>query len=118
MGRSVIAWWGIREEGRVSVFRPWFGGQVAGRGSTFGRLFTVTTFGESHGGGLGVVIDGCPAGIPLDHGAIATALARRRPGQSKYVSNRKEPDAVEVLSGVFEGHTLGTPLTMIVRNKD
>ena len=91
---------------------------MAGRGSTFGRLFTVTTFGESHGGGLGVVIDGCPAGIPLDHGAIATALARRRPGQSKYVSNRKEPDAVEVLSGVFEGHTLGTPLTMIVRNKD
>ena len=91
---------------------------MSGRGSTFGQLFTVTTFGESHGGGLGVVIDGCPAGIPLDLTRISAALARRRPGQSKYVSNRKEPDAIEILSGVFEGRTLGTPLSMIVRNKD
>ena len=91
---------------------------MLGGGSTFGRLFTVTTFGESHGGGLGVVVDGCPAGIELDRTAIAAALARRRPGQSKYVSNRKEADQVEVLSGVFEGRTLGTPLSMIVRNRD
>ena len=87
-------------------------------GSTFGKLFCVTTFGESHGGGLGVVIDGCPPGLSLQLDAVQAQLRRRRPGQSKLVSNRKEPDEVEVLSGVFEGRTLGSPLAMLVRNKD
>jgi len=92
------------------------GGRVSG--STFGRLFRVTTFGESHGGALGVVVDGCPAGLELDLDAVRAALARRRPGTSKFVTARKETDAFEVLSGVFDGRTLGTPLSMVVRNKD
>lgn len=87
-------------------------------GSTFGRLFKVTTFGESHGGALGAVVDGCPAGLVLDLEAMGHALARRRPGQSTFVSARKEADAVEVLSGLFDGRTLGTPLSLVVRNKD
>ncbi len=91
---------------------------MVGGGSSFGRLFSVTTFGESHGGGLGVVIDGCPAGLVLDLEAIQAALSRRRPGQSRFVSARKEADAFEVLSGLFDGRTLGTPLALLVRNKD
>jgi chorismate synthase len=87
-------------------------------GSSFGRLFRVTTFGESHGGGLGVVIEGCPPGLRLDLDALQADLDRRRPGQSALVSARKEADRVEVLSGVFEGRTLGTSLAMLVRNKD
>lgn len=87
-------------------------------GSTFGKLFCITTFGESHGGGLGVVIDGCPPGLALDLGGVEAQLRRRRPGQSRLVSNRKEPDEVEVLSGLFEGRTLGSPLAFLVRNKD
>ena len=88
-------------------------------GSTFGHLFRVTTFGESHGGGLGVVIDGCPPGLSLDLGAVQADLDRRRPGQSRLVTNRKEPDRAEVLSGVDErGRTLGSPLALMVRNKD
>lgn len=87
-------------------------------GSTFGRLFSVTTFGESHGGGLGVVVDGCPPGLAFDREAIQAQLRRRRPGQSRLVSNRKEPDEIEVLSGVFDGVTLGSPIGMLVRNKD
>jgi chorismate synthase len=87
-------------------------------GSSFGRLFRVTTFGESHGGGLGVVIEGCPPGLRLDLDALQADLDRRRPGQSALVSARKEPDRAEVLSGLFEGRTLGTSLAMVVRNKD
>ena len=87
-------------------------------GNTFGQLFRVTTFGESHGGGVGVVIDGCPPGIPLSEGDIQPELDRRRPGQSHIVSQRKEADSVEILSGVFEGMTLGTPISMLVRNED
>lgn len=88
-------------------------------GSTFGQLFRVTTFGESHGGGLGVVVDGCPPGLTLDLAAVQAELDRRRPGQSALVTNRKEPDRVEVLSGLDEqGRTLGSPLAMLVRNKD
>ena len=87
-------------------------------GSSFGRAFRITTFGESHGGGIGVVIEGCPPGIGLDLGAIQTELDRRRPGQSALTSQRREADRVEVLSGLFEGRTLGTPLAMIVRNTD
>lgn len=87
-------------------------------GNSFGARFRVTTFGESHGGALGVVIDGCPPGFALDLDAVAADLARRRPGQSALVSPRKEPDVPEVVSGLFEGRTLGTPLTFLFRNVD
>ncbi|MED5370143.1 MAG: chorismate synthase [Myxococcota bacterium] len=87
-------------------------------GSTTGRLFTLTTFGESHGGGLGAVIQGCPPGIALDVAAIQRDLDRRRPGQSSLSTQRKEADQVEILSGVFEGRTLGSPIGMVIRNKD
>jgi chorismate synthase len=87
-------------------------------GSSFGHLFRVTTFGESHGGALGAVVDGCPPGITLDLAAIQTELNRRRPGQSTLVSARKEPDVFEIVSGLFEGRTLGSPICLIVRNKD
>jgi chorismate synthase len=86
--------------------------------NTFGQLFRVTTFGESHGGGIGVVIDGCPPRIDISEADIQRELDRRRPGQSKLTTQRKEGDRCEILSGVFEGKTLGTPLTMVVRNKD
>jgi len=87
-------------------------------GSGFGRMFRVTTFGESHGGAMGAVIEGCPPGIELDRDAIQYELDRRRPGQSAIVSARREPDQVEILSGVFEGRTLGTAIGLMVRNKD
>lgn len=86
-------------------------------GNSFGTLFKVTTFGESHGPALGVVIDGCPPGIPFDHDRLVFELARRKPGQSRISTQRKEDDAPEVLSGVFEGHTTGTPIAIIVRNQ-
>ena len=87
-------------------------------GSTFGTLFTITTWGESHGPALGVVVDGCPAGIPLTSDYIQTFLDRRKPGQSKFTTARKESDSVEILSGVFEGYTTGTPISLIVHNTD
>ena len=87
-------------------------------GNSFGTLFRITTFGESHGPALGVVIDGCPAGLQLDLEAVKADLARRRPGQSKVVTQRQESDTFEVLSGVFEDRTTGTPLTFLVRNED
>lgn len=86
--------------------------------NTFGRNFRVTTFGESHGKALGAVIDGCPPGIPLDETDIQALLDRRRPGRSPLSSPRQEDDRVEILSGVFEGKTTGTPIAMIVRNQD
>jgi chorismate synthase len=86
--------------------------------NTFGRTFRITTFGESHGMALGVVIDGCPPNIPLDETDIQPLLDRRRPGTSPLTSQRQEADTVEILSGVFEGKTTGTPIAMIVRNKD
>jgi len=85
---------------------------------TFGQLFRVTTFGESHGGGIGVVIDGCPPRIEITEAQIQQELDRRRPGQSKLTTQRKEEDRCEILSGVFEGKTLGTPIAIVVRNKD
>jgi len=91
---------------------------MPGVGSTFGTALRVTTFGESHGGALGAVVDGVPAGIQLSMSAVQAALDRRRPGQSALVSNRREADRVEVVSGLFEGRTLGTPLAMMVRNRD
>ena len=87
-------------------------------GNTFGQLFRVTTFGESHGGGIGVVIDGCPARIEISEAEVQRELNRRRPGQSKLTTQRKEEDRCEILSGVFEGKTLGTPIAILVRNKD
>lgn len=87
-------------------------------GSGIGQMFRVTTFGESHGGGLGAIVEGCPPGIALDLTAIQAELERRRPGQSSLVSARSEPDEVEILSGVFEGKTLGSPIGLLVRNKD
>ncbi|MBD1908069.1 chorismate synthase [Funiculus sociatus GB2-A5] len=87
-------------------------------GNTFGHLFRITTFGESHGGGVGVVVDGCPPQLEISAEEIQVELDRRRPGQSKIVTPRKEADTCEILSGVFEGKTLGTPIAMLVRNKD
>ena len=86
-------------------------------GSTFGNIFKITTWGESHGKGIGVVVDGCPAGVPLCEEDIQKYLNRRKPGQSKYTTQRIEDDAVEILSGVFEGMTTGTPISMVVFNK-
>lgn len=86
--------------------------------SHFGHVFRISTFGESHGGGVGVVIDGCPPGLPLAVEDIQAELDRRRPGQSDIVTPRREADRAEILSGVFEGRTLGTPLMILVRNED
>jgi chorismate synthase len=86
--------------------------------NTFGQLFCVTTFGESHGGGIGVVVDGCPPRIEISETEIQRDLDRRRPGQSKLTTQRKEADRCEILSGVFEGKTVGTPIAILVRNKD
>jgi chorismate synthase len=87
-------------------------------GNTIGTIFRVTTFGESHGMALGVVIDGCPAGITFDEELLYTDLLRRKPGQSSLTTQRNEDEAVELLSGVFEGKTTGMPIAMLVRNKD
>ncbi len=87
-------------------------------GNTIGRLFTVTTFGESHGPALGCIVDGCPPGLPLAEADIQHDLERRRPGRSRHTTQRREPDAVRILSGVFEGLTTGTPIGLIVENVD
>ena len=86
--------------------------------NTFGRLFRVTTWGESHGPALGATVDGCPPGVPLDEAFVQGFLDRRRPGGSRFVTQRREPDAVEILSGVFEGRTTGTPIQLMIRNAD
>jgi chorismate synthase len=86
--------------------------------NTFGQLFRITTFGESHGAAIGVVIDGCPSGIEIDLEQIQQELNRRKPGQSAITSARKESDEFEILSGIFEGKTLGTPIGIIIRNED
>lgn len=87
-------------------------------GSTFGKIFRITTWGESHGPGIGVVIDGCPAGLSLSKEQIQKFLDRRKPGQSKFTTKRTEADSVEILSGVFEGKTTGTPISLLIRNQD
>lgn len=87
-------------------------------GSSFGKIFCITTWGESHGPGIGVVIDGCPAGLALASEQIQEFLDRRRPGQSRYTTKRNETDSVEILSGIFEGKTTGTPISLLVRNQD
>ncbi|MGH8809347.1 MAG: chorismate synthase, partial [Noviherbaspirillum sp.] len=87
-------------------------------GNTFGTLFTVTTFGESHGPAIGCVVDGCPPGMALSEADIQPELDRRKPGTSRHVTQRQEPDRVEILSGVFEGKTTGTPIALLIRNED
>lgn len=87
-------------------------------GNTFGKLFTVTTFGESHGPALGCIVDGCPPGLALGPEDIQPFLDKRKPGQSKYTTQRREEDKVEILSGVFEGLTTGTPIALLIRNAD
>lgn len=87
-------------------------------GNTFGQTFRITTFGESHGIGIGVIIDGCPAGITIDIEDIQKDLDRRKPGQSNIVTQRKESDQVQILSGIFEGQTTGTPISLYIQNKD
>ena len=87
-------------------------------GNSTGQAFRITTFGESHGKAIGVILDGCPAGLEIDEAFIQSELARRRPGQSKIVTQRKEPDKAEILSGVFEGKSTGTPISMIIYNAD
>ncbi|MGN2391645.1 chorismate synthase [Pelomicrobium sp. G1] len=87
-------------------------------GNTFGKLFRVTSFGESHGPAIGGVVDGCPPGLELSEADIQAELDRRRPGTSRHVTQRREPDTVEILSGVFEGRTTGTPIGLLIRNVD
>jgi chorismate synthase len=87
-------------------------------GNTIGKLFSVSTFGESHGPALGAIVDGCPPGLPLDEADIQADMERRRPGRSKHTTQRKEPDRVRILSGVFEGVTTGTPIGLLVENVD
>ncbi len=87
-------------------------------GNTFGKLFTVTTFGESHGLGLGAIIDGCPPGLPLTEADLQQDLDRRKPGTSRYTTARREADTVKILSGVFEGKTTGTPIGLMIENTD
>ena len=87
-------------------------------GNTFGNLFAVTNFGESHGPAIGGIVDGCPAGIPFDQEFIQSELDRRKPGQSHITTPRTEDDQVEILSGVFDGKTTGTPIGFIIKNKD
>ncbi|MBK7355866.1 chorismate synthase [Propionivibrio sp.] len=87
-------------------------------GNTLGTLFTVTSFGESHGPAIGCVVDGCPPGLPISEAEIQVQLDRRKPGTSRHVTQRREPDTVEILSGVFEGRTTGTPIGLLIRNED
>lgn len=87
-------------------------------GSIYGKLFQISTWGESHGKGIGVVIDGCPAGLPLSESDIQKYLNRRKPGQSQFTTMRKENDEAEILSGIFEGKTTGTPISILIRNQD
>ena len=87
-------------------------------GNSFGKLFVVTTFGESHGPALGCIVDGCPPGMQLEEADIQVDLDRRRPGRSRHTTQRKEPDQVQILSGVFEGKTTGTPIGLAIENVD
>src|SRR5690606_30374882 len=87
-------------------------------GNTFGKLFTVTTFGESHGPALGCIVDGCPPGLELSAEDIQPDIDRRRSGTSRHTSQRREPDRVRILSGVFEGRTTGTPIGLLIENED
>src|SRR5437870_13751261 len=111
----MFAYRGVRSAIQANGSAICYAGPV---GNTFGRLFRVTTFGESHGPAVGVVVDGCPPRIPLAVEDIQRELDRRRPGQSPIVSQRREADRVEILSGLHDGSTLGTPIALLVRNED
>lgn len=87
-------------------------------GNTFGTLFTITSFGESHGAAIGCIVDGCPPGLTISTEEIQLELDRRKPGTSRHVTQRRESDTVEILSGVFEGQTTGTPIALLIRNED
>ena len=87
-------------------------------GNTFGKLFTVTTFGESHGQALGCIVDGCPPGLELTEADLQRDVDHRAPGKSRHETQRREPDQVKILSGVFEGKTTGTPIGMLIENVD
>ncbi|MFN3801710.1 chorismate synthase, partial [Belliella pelovolcani] len=87
-------------------------------GNSFGKIFKISTFGESHGKGLGVVLEGCPAGLAIDEDFIRNEMQRRKPGQSKITTQRKEEDEFQILSGVFEGKSTGTPIGMVIMNTD
>ena len=87
-------------------------------GNSFGDLFRITTFGESHGPALGAIVDGCPPGLALSEEDLQGELDRRKPGTSRYTTQRREPDAVKILSGVFEGKTTGTPIGLLIENTD
>ena len=87
-------------------------------GNTSGKLFTVTTFGESHGPALGAIVDGCPPGLELAEAELQRDLDRRRPGKSRHTTQRREPDTVRILSGVFEGRTTGAPIGLLIENVD
>src|SRR6201986_2205728 len=98
--------------------RFFFGRPALVSSNSFGKLFTVTTFGESHGPAIGCVIDGCPPGMELSESDIQPDLDRRKPGTSRHVTQRREDDLVEILSGVYEGRTTGTPIALLIRNVD
>lgn len=87
-------------------------------GNTLGKSFRVTNYGESHGPAIGAVIDGCPPGLELSEQDIQFELDRRRPGTSRHVTQRREPDQMEILSGIYEGRTTGTPISLLIRNSD
>ena len=87
-------------------------------GNTFGKLFSVTTFGESHGDAIGCIVDGCPPNISLSESDIQPDLNRRKPGQSHYTTQRKEDDEIRILSGIFDGRTTGTPIGLLIKNQD
>ena len=87
-------------------------------GNSFGKLFTVTTFGESHGTALGCIVDGCPPGLELSEADLQNDLDRRKPGKSRHETQRREPDQVKILSGIFEGKTTGTPIGLLIENVD
>ena len=87
-------------------------------GNTFGKLFSVTTFGESHGPAIGAIVDGCPPGMALSEADLQIDLDRRKPGQSRFTTQRRESDEVRILSGVFEGQTTGTPIGLMIENTD
>ena len=100
--------WGYR----AMASSPW------SAGNTFGKLFTLTTFGESHGPAIGGVVDGCPPGLALSEEILQADVERRRSGKSRHTSQRREPDRVRILSGVFEGHTTGAPIGLVIDNED
>ena len=109
---------GLLTSPRANARTRWAGALRMGTGNSYGKLFRITTFGESHGTGVGVIVDGCPPRLPLQTADVQYELDRRKPGQSRLTTPRDEEDLVEIMSGTYNGVTLGTPIGMVVRNKD